>query len=67
MDFQRKVKLQTRDQFPAKSDIAEVMEFVKAQRIPGELVVSVPGNGGVTAIEFRGKEQTRDGEIAESS
>lgn len=65
MDFTRKVKLQTRDQFPPSSDIAEVVKFVKEQRVPGEIVVSVPGNGGVTAIEFRGKERTRDGEILE--
>ena len=63
MEFNRKVRLQTRDTFPPKSDIADVVEFVKAQKVPGEIVVVLPGNGGVRAIEFRGAEITHEGEI----
>lgn len=64
-DFSRKVRMVVRDNFPPKSDIAEVVNFVKSQKVPGQLIVSLPGNGGVTAITFVGKEVEHRGEIAE--
>ena len=66
MEFARKVKVQTRDQFSPKSDVSEVVQFIKEQKVPGELVVVLPGYGGVQAIEFRGKEVTHEGEVKES-
>lgn len=63
MEFERKVTVQVQDSFPAKSDLAEVDALVREQRVPGELVVSYPGNGGRSAIVFRGKPQVHSGEI----
>ena len=63
MEFTRKVRLQTRDQFPPKCDIAEVVAFVKDQKVQGELIIILPGNGGIRAIEFRGIDVLHNGEI----
>jgi hypothetical protein len=60
--FSKKVQLRVINEFPPKSDVAEVLAFVKAQRVPGELVVSLPGNGGVAAIVFKEKEKLHRGE-----
>lgn len=45
------------NEFSPKEDPAEVVAFVKGQRVPGELVFSFPGNGGTSAITFREKER----------
>lgn len=63
MEFTKKVHLRVANEFPSKSDIADVLSFVKEQRVPGELVISIPGNGGVTSIMFREKEKVHSGEI----
>jgi hypothetical protein len=65
MDFKKKGFARAVNEFPPKADVAEVLAFVKGQRVPGELVVSLPGNGGVTAITFREKEHPVD--VAEQS
>ena len=57
MIFRKKAFARAVNEFSSKADVAEVLTFVRAQRVPGELVVSLPGNGGVTAITFREKEQ----------
>lgn len=64
LDFRRSVKLRAIDEFPSK-DVPAILAFVLEQRVPGELVISLPGNGGITGICFRGKERTRPGEIIE--
>jgi len=58
----KKVYLRVINDFPPKSDVSEVLAFVRKQRVPGELVVSLPGNGGVAAISFKEKEKIRRGE-----
>ena len=60
MDFKKKGFARAVNEFPSKADVAEVLTFVKGQRVPGELVVSLPGNGGVAAIVFREKEHLID-------
>ena len=62
MEFVKKATVRALDIFTAKADVAEVLAFVKAQRVPGELVISLPGNGGVSGITFREKEQVHDAE-----
>jgi hypothetical protein len=63
MEFSRKVTVQVQDNFPAKSDLAEVDADIREQRVPGELVISYPGNGGRSAVVFKGKPVTHAGEI----
>lgn len=46
--------------FSPKADVAEVLAFVKSQRVPGEVRIVLPGNGGVSSISFHEKEQTVD-------
>ena len=58
MNFTQKGLAREVSHFNSKEDIAEVLTFVKEQKVPGELIVSLPGNGGVTAITFKGKEQS---------
>ena len=66
-DFSRTVKLRVNDVYSSQADLAEVLAFVRSQNVPGELVISLPGNGGISGIVFRGKEVSRKGEIAEST
>jgi hypothetical protein len=56
MNFRKKGFARAVNEFPPKADAAEVLAFVKGQRVPGELVFVLPGNGGITAISFREKE-----------
>ena len=65
MEFERKVTVQVQDSFPAKVDLAEIDSGIREQRVPGELVVSYPGNGGRSAVVFKGKPTTHMGEIEE--
>jgi hypothetical protein len=62
-DFERKVQVQVQDNFPAKSDLVEVDEDIREQKVPGELIISYPGNGGRSAVVFKGKPVTHAGEI----
>lgn len=61
-EFTKKVQLRVINEFTPKSDVAEVLAFVKEQKVPGELIISLPGNGGITTIVFREKEKTHRGE-----
>jgi len=57
MNFKKKAFARAINEFSSKEDVSEVLAFVKGQHVPGELVVSLPGNGGVAGIVFREKEQ----------
>ena len=63
-EFQKKVQLRVINEFAPKSDVAEVLAFVREQKVPGELIISLPGNGGVSSITFREKEKTHRGETS---
>jgi hypothetical protein len=60
MVFKKRGFARAVNEFSSRSDVAEVLAFVKEARVPGELVISLPGNGGVAAIVFREKEQPVD-------
>ena len=63
-EFQKKVQLRVINEFAPKSDVAEVLAFVREQKVPGELIISLPGNGGVSSITFREKGKTHRGETS---
>ena len=58
LGFERKRVSRFRNIFPAQAAIAEVLRVVLDARMPGELRVGIPGNGGVNFIEFVEKEKT---------
>jgi hypothetical protein len=58
LTFERKKVTRFRNIFPAQAAIAEVLKAVLEAKLPGELRVGIPGNGGVNFIEFRQKEKT---------
>ena len=55
--FKKKGFVRAVNEFSPSEDIAEVTAFVKRQRVAGELVLTMPGNGGISAITFREKER----------
>jgi hypothetical protein len=55
--FEKKKLTRFRNRFPADSDIVAVMIAVLKARVPGTLVLGIPGNGGVSSIEFLEKEK----------
>ncbi len=63
MDFDRKATVQAHDSFDSKVDIAELDAFIRAQKVPGELVIIYPGNGGRTSIIFNGKKKIHPAQI----
>jgi hypothetical protein len=63
VDFERKVAVQARDSFSSKDDLNEVDTFIRDQKVPGELIVSYPGNGGRSSVIFRSKEQVHNGQV----
>lgn len=65
IDFRKKVVLQIHNQFNPKDDIAEIVKFVLEQKIPGQILVSIPGNGGITAITFQEKQRLSDAVVAD--
>jgi hypothetical protein len=58
LTFERKQVTKFRNIFPAQAAIAEVLKAVLEAKLPGELRVGIPGNGGVNFIEFVEKEKT---------
>lgn len=64
-DFTRKSIIQAHDTFPSKTDLAALDAEIRAQKVPGELVVSYPGNGGRTSVVFKGRPQVHRGEVEE--
>ncbi len=63
MEFTRKVTVQVNDQFSSPYDFQSIVDEIKSQRVPGELLISFPGNGGVSGVVFRGKPVSHDAEI----
>ena len=58
LGFEKKKVTRFRNIFPAQAAIAEVLRVVLDAKLPGELRVGIPGNGGVNFIEFVEKEKT---------
>jgi hypothetical protein len=58
LTFERKKVTRFRNIFPAQAAIAEVLRVVLEAKMPGELRIGIPGNGGVNFIEFLEKEKT---------
>ena len=60
LEFRSVTKLRTSNEFASKEDVAEILAYLRQQKIPGELVISFPGNGGISGIVFREKERAFD-------
>ena len=60
MQFKKRGFARAVNEFPPKADVASVVEFVKEQRVPGELRIVMPGNGGITSVVFYEKEHPVD-------
>ena len=52
MNFTKTVTQQVHNRFSPKEAIEEVIELVREQKIPGKVEIILPGNGGITSIEF---------------
>jgi hypothetical protein len=52
LSFTKKVTLQVHNRFNPKEPIAEVLAEVLSQKIPGKVEIVLPGNGGITSVEF---------------
>ena len=63
MQFTRKAVVQAQDTFLPKVNLAEIDAELREQRVPGELVVSYPGNGGRSSVIFKSKPQVYRGAI----
>ena len=57
IEFRVSEKRRSVNEFPSKSDVAAVSEFIRLAKAPGTLEISYPGNGGITSIVFREKER----------
>lgn len=66
MEFDRKATVQAQDSFSTKEAIGEIDAFIREQKVPGELTISYPGNGGISSAIFRNKPRLYRGEIEES-
>lgn len=67
MDFEKKIHVRAVNSFGPRADVAAVLALVREQRIAGELIVSLPGNGGVSSIVFRESEKVHDPAIFDNS
>jgi hypothetical protein len=56
VDFKKKGFARAVNEFAPKTDVGDALEFVKSQKVPGEFIISLPGNGGIASIIFREKE-----------
>lgn len=65
MIFEKKALVRGRSQFNPKDDIREIVEFIRQQRVPGEVRITLPGNGGITSVMFFEKEHVA--EVAKES
>ena len=63
MNFERKATVQAHDSFPSKVDVAELDKFIREQKVPGELVIVYPGNGGRSSVIFNGPKRVFKGAI----
>ena len=66
MEFEKKIHVRAVNVFGPRADVGTVLALVREQRIAGELVVSLPGNGGISSIVFRESEKIHDGAILEN-
>jgi hypothetical protein len=57
IDFRSSVKLKSTHEFSSKADVEELVNFIRGEKVAGELVLSFPGNGGISGIIFREKER----------
>ena len=62
-DFNRRSVLQAHDTFSPKEDLTTLDEFIRSQKVPGELTISYPGNGGRTSVVFKGRPVVHRGEV----
>jgi hypothetical protein len=62
-DFTRKSVIQAHDTFSSKADLSELDAEIRSQKVPGELVISYPGNGGRTSVVFKGRAVVHRGEV----
>ena len=62
LPFRSTTKLRATNEFSSRADVAEVLAFIREQKVPGELIISLPGNGGISGIIFREKERAFDSE-----
>ena len=62
MEFEKKVLLRTRNRFAVGQPIADIVKFVREQKIAGELTIVFPGNGGIAAVDFVEKQRVIDAE-----
>jgi hypothetical protein len=60
MIFKKRGFARAVNDFSPKDDVSEVLAFVRSQRVPGEIRIVLPGNGGITSIAFHEKEQSVD-------
>ena len=58
LSFEKKKVSRNKNIFPPGSDVEKVLSVVKHAKVPGELRIGIPGNGGVNFIEFLEKEKT---------
>ena len=57
LEFRSSTKLKATHEFSSKVDMEELVNFIRGEKCAGELVVSFPGNGGISGIIFREKER----------
>ena len=60
VDFKKRGFIRAVNDFSPKADVADVLDFVRAQKVPGELRIVLPGNGGISSIVFLEKEHTTE-------
>jgi hypothetical protein len=58
LTFEKKKITKFRNIFPSKANIGLVVSTVLNSGLPGELRIGIPGNGGITFIEFVEKEKS---------
>ena len=58
LTFEKKRVTRNRNIFPPGSNIVDVLFAVQKAKVPGELRIGIPGNGGVNFVEFVEKERT---------
>jgi hypothetical protein len=65
MEFEKIHTSQIKNRFEPTASLTSVLKLVKDQKVPGQLIVTLPGNGGVTSIEFVEKAKVfRNAELA---
>lgn len=60
IDFEKKALVQARNTYAPNVNLELVKRDILEQKVPGELRVNFPGNGGVTSIVFMEKQRVLD-------